>query len=479
MATSRVHVNENGEALPCEAPPGQCPIMGGEAIHASTVAEARQLYEESMADVTVTSRNRHGGDGDAGEKSWYDRTHFTIPGENLARAQASVDKANRRLAKAGIVERFELEATERLIPHEENGVKWAEQVYDITLNEPRLSYNGYEFQAVMSKEGDGFIMRSGREVEMGGWRPDSMYCEHCEHRRTRAKTYLIKDEDGNVSQIGSTCVQAYLGMKPEGLWALEYNLDDDLMGGGGGGGPMRMDNHRDVNNTLAIALAVSNGGDDFVPRSYGGYPTADAVNAVVFGGKGISNAWREEMMAKAAEYQKDGSVQRVKDAVGRMEGDSDYVANIKVLVGSEYTSPKSHALLVSAIGSMNREKREAAREAEKAAREAEKVKFRPGHMGEINDKVAKDTALNLVEVVPYSAIDFRGHDVTKYRVVMRDDDGHQVLYFASRKVKGDADGKIRLSSGVVKKHGSYEGIDQTVLSNVRPMKDYLDGADDD
>ena len=467
--SGKFHITDDGPK-PCTAQPGNCPVTketGGE--HYNSFGDAQVAYEDSMNAQTLTALSKHETVDD-----FYTRSRFSIAADKLEQAEKSIAQANRRLEKAGIDERFEMDVKERFVPRSEmrDGVlvEWADVYYDIELSEPKISYNGYTFLAVMDKEQGGFITRTAEGVELGGWRPESMYCEHCGQRRSRAKTYLIEDEEGNRKQIGSTCVEAYLGLKPKGLWALEYDDLDELKNPGKseGFGPYSA---RNVDQTLAFALAVSDGGDNFIPRSWGyGSATVDDVDNAIFGGKQVDSEWRNEMADKAAEYIQSGQVAALKSLINKMDDSNDYVNNLKTAVASDYVSPKTVALLVSGVASIKREKNRLRREAEKAAREKAKEEraalFKSGYVGQVGDKIPKGTKYNLVDSTPYQTRDYRGYEIIKYRITMVDDDGHQIVYFSPKPVTSDEDGNVTISSATIKKHSTYEEQDQTILSRV-------------
>jgi hypothetical protein len=49
-------------------------------------------------------------------------------------------------------------------------------------------------------------------------------CEHCSVTRQRKTTYIVEHEDGRIKQVGSTCLQDFLGYDPVRLvWAANFN----------------------------------------------------------------------------------------------------------------------------------------------------------------------------------------------------------------------------------------------------------------
>lgn len=399
---------------------------------------------------------------------------YSFPYDNFEAAVSKIEAANRRLEKAGIEDRFTYEVTERFAkktdkdPETGDTFEYAEMYYDVQLNAPKLSYDGYEFQAVLNREGEGFITRSSPDTELNGYRPEAMVCDHCGHNRHRAKTYLVKGPDGEMKQIGSTCVESYLGVKPEGLWALEFDNLDDMQKpqNGARSAPMMFE----VDDTLAMSLAASEGGMVY-GNSYSQIPTSRQVSDIRMGGKGVDRAWRAQMQQDAQEYKASGAVAELKKKVNEMDGDSDYAQNLKAAISGEYVSPRSHNILVSAVSMLGREERAKRYAQEKADRDAAKPKFTKGHYGQPEDKL-KNVEFELVGVKAFNTYDFNGYEVTKYTTTMKDSEGRQLTYFASEDITDlrDDKGMVTFTSGRVKEHGSFNDTDQTTLSHMRAKK---------
>lgn len=474
-------VPDTGEARPCSAEKQGCKY-GDNAIHGDSVEEVQKQYEESMKNQTF-SNNSEKNEEEYDNDSFYDRTEFTIPEENYETAVNKINAANRRLEKNGINERFEMEANKIFVPKKKKDpedpsrmIEYAEAFYEIKINEPKLSYDGYEFLAVMKSEGKGFLVNSRKDVELGGERPDAMYCEHCGHNRHRAKTYLIKTPEGDTKQIGSRCVEAYLGVRPEGLWALEYSAEDAIESGSKRRGDAAGVPHYPVNTTLAIALAASNHGKDFHgASSYGGVPTTVAVDDIRHGGKLVDPTWRSEMLAKVDEIESTNAVKELKDKINAMEGNSDYVKNLQVAISDDYGSVKNQNLLVSAVSILAREERQRKIEEEKERkRKLREETFKPGHVGQPGDKM-KNMSYEVMEVKEFTTSDpysYYGGDITKYVTTMRDEEGRKLTYFASEDIREfkDDEGKVFFTSGRIKEHKVYDEQDQTVLSHMRVKK---------
>jgi hypothetical protein len=71
----------------------------------------------------------------------------------------------------------------------------------------------------------------GDDVRLETWRLAGPGCDHCKIDRRRSKTIILQSADGNLVQVGSTCIKDFLGYHkdPTVLWkAIEELGDDDF-----------------------------------------------------------------------------------------------------------------------------------------------------------------------------------------------------------------------------------------------------------
>jgi hypothetical protein len=89
-------------------------------------------------------------------------------------------------------------------------------------------------------------------------------CEHCHHDRKRNATYIVTDETGKTVQVGSTCLEAYMGINPaDAISSLDMHGEIDALGEdeeafGCGSGAPRLWNLADV-AAIALSLIAKNG----------------------------------------------------------------------------------------------------------------------------------------------------------------------------------------------------------------------------
>src|SRR5205085_4627574 len=55
------------------------------------------------------------------------------------------------------------------------------------------------------------LARPGERINTEAWSRSEGWCEHCRTRRARRTTYLLRDEDGRLAQVGSSCLAEFTG----------------------------------------------------------------------------------------------------------------------------------------------------------------------------------------------------------------------------------------------------------------------------
>ena len=390
---------------------------------------------------------------------------YAIPASATEAAKARIEKANRRLARAGIDERFTFELSEPYVT--KAGDPPREMFYrDMTLSHPAISYGGWQFVAAVDHLETGALVRSVPGVELDGWRPEVSECDHCGTTRRRSATYLVEHEDGSRKQVGSSCMADFLGVKPAGLWALGFDpLAESEDDGWLSGTAYTADYASESLEVLAVALAVTDGGSDYVSRQaseWRGTPsTADAVRHQLYGGarESAQERLRRARLAELAEqYLRDGTAEKVLEYAREMDGTGDYAANMRVLAAGEHVDFKHTALLASAVAGWARDNDR------RKVREASAAAYVPGHLAPVKEKVTGHTAV-VEKVVALDSYVPGG--VGGSLVIMRASTGHTLKWKASTRQDLSAGDKIAFTGGTVKAHEEYNGQDQTVLTRVK------------
>lgn len=388
---------------------------------------------------------------------------LVVPEWAVPLAQKRVDAANRRLERAGIPDRFSLDVGDPYLrDRPSDGRK--EMVCDIRLSHPTISYDGWSFVAALDTTPDGsFITRNAPGEELHGWRPQEALCEHCGTRRHRTTTYVLRHTDGTITQVGSTCIQDFLGVKPAGLWTLDADLADQIESDVAEHAPNHAGQvYTPVDDVVALALAASDGGRGYRSASQWspGSSTVQVVRDVLFTVPRTRDEEEErtELEQQAARYRADGTVDEVLRFAADLAGDSDYATNLRTLATQDHVGPKHLGILASAVAVWARDR------AEQTQRQAQ-VPPAAGWLGPVGTKLTGRSAT--VEKVVYVDNPYDPYGGVNTLVIMRADTGHTLKWFATGRKDLDTGQRLSLTGGTVKDNDTYQGTDQTVVTRVR------------
>lgn len=392
---------------------------------------------------------------------------FVLPTSKLAEALSRIEKANKRLARAGVEERFIVE-TEEGVRQTRGGVTVG--VVEVTIQRPRIGVDGHRVVGVFDFTPDGDPVPAF-QADGDVAPPASPHCEQCGTTRRRERIFVIRDEDGAEKVVGRSCLAPYLGIRPEGLWALEFDpgaLSDDAGDSndefhlGDGLAASRSDIVYDVEDFLITTVAVADSRGGFVSRSAAtreNPATVDLIGDTV-NTEGADPAHR----ARAAE---------ILDWVRTIDPDKDgeYLAKLhQVLIGStgspgRFLKRKHAAVAASAVSAFERAQRDAARAA--VVKEAART-YTPGFVAPVKEKIAQVPAT--VEHVFHGENNFGYRPTPFTRVSMITGDGKRMVWFASSYKELEIGQKVTVAA-TVKGHEQREFddqmIDQTMLTRAK------------
>lgn len=467
---SKHHLTPEGPK-PCKASERACKY--GE--HFATQAEADRAFAKRMTEEQglVTTLAKPKAAGNEPQERRYDMLL-----ERVLTAEASVEKANKRLARAGIIERFELtyEPYETVVK-EPDGSELLVERARVVLTRPLISYGGFKFLSRIEEEEGGFVAYNAPGADLRGWRPTSMECEHCHKPRARAKVYRVEGPDGSRKVIGGQCLKLYTGLSPAGLAALEY--EEDLKEHFGDDEPSargtRAQQAYNADEVLKMAAAVVKQAGRYESASYDGFGTGAKVKAAFFPGPSKeSKEWAEALRQEAAQVDVQALRQEIREALAEEANTkNDWQMNVAATLDSSHVSPKAVGTLASALSLVERRRRRL---------EEEKVKEVPwasGFLGAAKEKLnptgdapVKASVLNI-----YENEDTYGYSPkTTYKVILKTEDGHRLQWSSST---GDIPqegesvliDKATISGGFT----SNRGLDTTKINRVKWRKEERSG----
>lgn len=146
-----------------------------------------------------------------------DLTNIEIPTENFIAFRKKVFSLNKKLEKRGLapISIDNIRSGIMKIKTEHGNTFHVDSlIFDIKGEYPLIE--GYDFVAFIDHT-ENMILSENHEVDVEPFRYRQT-CDHCGSRRKRSKTYILQNkETGELVQIGSTCITAFLGVYGESL----------------------------------------------------------------------------------------------------------------------------------------------------------------------------------------------------------------------------------------------------------------------
>lgn len=402
-------------------------------------------------------------------------TVYEFDAWRLDDAIGRIDTANKRAAKADIadrigysIERFTVERPVRdpdgrpipdVSPYIVDRVR-------LTLDRPTVQHDGWVFVATLTWEEEGGLVTRVVPDEVLNHRPEAKWCDVCKSSRDRKDTYAVRNaETGEEKQVGSNCLQQFLGIKPSALWMLDWDGGLDDLGGDEDderGGGWRASSRRNSLEVLAATIAVvrANGWMSRAnSRTQGGPATADTVGDVIDGISGYSEDHARFLRAMRADARNHyEEAQAVKDFAAALDGDSEYEQNLRAAAIGDTVSTRNVPLLASAVAAKMRRDEQVARR--QAAADTNRTAAEAGHFGTVGEKI-KDIDARVVGV-RYIEGDY---GVTTL-LTMVDGDGHVFKWFASGHHDEEIGDEVTIAA-TIKGHGEFRGVPETQITRAK------------
>ncbi|MCB7128561.1 MAG: hypothetical protein J3T61_03360 [Candidatus Brocadiales bacterium] len=164
---------------------------------------------------------------------------YLIPEANLSYLTERVEKLNKRARKLGVAEIVVTIDSENTTLGEKRDeitdevirvIRW----YPVTIEGQTPKFEGWTFLASLTPTPEGTLAA----VTPGQTLPKEYYdadlsCDHCGHNRRRNLVYVVQHDDGRTKQVGSTCINDFLGGKNPHAIASWAELLREFVGGMG------------------------------------------------------------------------------------------------------------------------------------------------------------------------------------------------------------------------------------------------------
>lgn len=352
------------------------------------------------------------------------------------------------------------------------------KIYDFEIHGDTPKYDGWEFLASITgyPNGQNIVHKApfaGEDVDVSKYRNEKSFCDHCKTHRYRKYTYLVmKEETGEIYQVGSTCIKDFLGHSAPGFGFMAKvieELDDPDLAGLKGYTGIR---YQSLSEFLPYACEViaQNGftskkkAEELMTAS-----TADAVDHI-YNVHNNSVMWeyatQEERNFKISNdsYKMAENIIEWGRKIGERENLNDFMYSLSVLFNNDIFEPRALGIVVASVNVYRNEM---------GLNEEKKKGFNPKnseYFGEVKKRY--ELTLTLTKILDFE------NDWGKVNMhIFFDDDENQFVWFANNteiKIKGDdrfveIGDKIKVKA-TVKKHKEYKEMKQTVINRVTGLE---------
>ena len=336
------------------------------------------------------------------------------------------------------------------------------EVVDIDVINPVVVMNGWSFLAVIehSKVGN-MIMKKLYDVKIPEQYLNSdTYCEHCNTDRYRKYTYLVyKLVTGEIHQVGSTCLTAYLGFDASLLLAHAtfFTLLNDMMEKEHGKMDKRGIEAQELETFIKRTICYtqrfgyvsakkvrehnskSNGNED--------YKFLSATGTDVWGmeyARSQTNCIKDSIDTDETKE----TYTKIIEWVKGLEKKSDYIHNIQVLVNRGYVTYKTATTAASIVGiyfaNMNKKKVE-----------DKKVS---NHFGNFKERIDVDMVLKTR--TPFEG-QYGSSNCYRFETI----DGNIAVWFTASVTLEE--GKRYVGKATISKHDDFKGSKQTIITRCK------------
>lgn len=329
---------------------------------------------------------------------------------------------------------------------------------------------GYRFVAMIRHTGDGNIVDVSPEAEgldLTAYRKAGAVCAHCNLTRKRHETFVLQSvATGRFIQVGSTCIDDFLGSSDVGIaldvWTLLTTLSDlerardisdsDNEGGMGGG---RGTSAWDLQDFLTAALAEI--------RAFGYISRAKADETMMLTtGQSVDlylSSPKKDAKIKPTEKDKTDALAVTESVLELKDPMSDFEHNLTVIFRSGVVTRRDLGYVAAAAFMWKKKADEAAALAASGPPVNEWV-------GNVKDKLVLTGMVLQKRMVV--GLDSQYGPSTMF--IWKDPKGREFKWFASGIKTGpqfETIGSVQTVTGTVKGHSEYKGVKSTDLTRCK------------
>lgn len=354
---------------------------------------------------------------------------------------------------------------------------------DLVGETPRL--NGWRFLATLQHlDGENIVRCLPGETIDASYRTRGSVCDHCRQNRRRNDTYVLRHDDGRTMQVGSSCLQDFLGGDEASMIAAKAEIlalaasvasdDGEGFGGSGEGADRLLAKYLTF---VSWVVRVEGWKSRTVAREQGGFASADRAWTLMTDGQERLKAACEPTAEDIATGE---GAEAWADAITNeavQSSSSDYLHNLRAVCRTGQVSFRTAGIAASAVTAFQRFIGSERAKAEKASQPSldayvgtigEKVTF--GLAAKVGKKgqplKGAPTVLSslpvMLDFVTGYETDFGYTTVLKFKTP----EGATLVWKASGDagVGRDDVGKQYTLSGTIKAHTDYKGTKQTLMT---------------
>lgn len=317
--------------------------------------------------------------------------------------------------------------------------------------------NGWEFVAVIEHNKPVNIIRAFRpEYEI----PERYYisapvCEHCNSKRNRKDTYLIRNTDtGEFKQVGKSCLRDFTKGLDANLAAWYASWFEELENAKAPSFSGGYTVYYKVSEVIQVAVEAVNiygyqkSGDSW--EGYQGQTTKQVVFDVL-----NEDVNYKKHLDKGFNYSREGNkekTQAILSFVASLPQEYGYISNLKALCSNEYCQQRDVGIIASSVACYDREQKKQERMAKE--KEAQLGSIWVGKEGE------RLTLNNLSVKLLTSWETLYGYT---FMYQFTDEAGNVYIWKTGNTVE---ENRVSLK-GTVKGHGEFNGVKQTELTRCK------------
>lgn len=280
--------------------------------------------------------------------------------------------------------------------------------------------------------------------------PKNGECEHCKSKRARKHLYLIRNtETGEVIKVGKSCLSEYIGVNltPAFLEAYYTSLSEFQSFSG-----YSIDEYEAFKVDSIIALSIEEINQNGFVKTGGAFTSTKQKVKDLYLKKGGAP---EQLVEKHEKL-----IQDIKSYVSNAGTDSDYINNLRKVLGSTVASEKRLGLLVSAYQTFkNNKKRE-----EEADIKAQLIKKLPAVIN------------GYYPCYEAEKVEFTGYMINQkpietqygisFLITFLSKEGYVFKWFSSKDFNYEQGDKVKVK-GTVKELSEYNGLKQVKITRCK------------